>query len=107
MNLTRRERQVSVLLANGANNKEIAGELKLSELTVKIYLSRLYTKLEIGTHGNQRVRLARMMWEEEVSRCDREIAAIEALPADNPPDSCAALGWIDWHMEKRLLLEGK
>jgi DNA-binding NarL/FixJ family response regulator len=44
---TDRELDVLRLLAQGRSNAEIAGELFLSEATVKTYVSRLLTKLDI------------------------------------------------------------
>jgi DNA-binding NarL/FixJ family response regulator len=52
--LTRRERQLMDLLAQGLTNKEIAYALALSEGTVKVYLSRLFQK--VG--ANDRFELA-------------------------------------------------
>jgi DNA-binding CsgD family transcriptional regulator len=62
--LTLREEQVVALVAEGLSNKEIAGELQLSELTVKKYLLRIFDKIGISTrvelvlyavtHGEQR-----------------------------------------------------
>jgi DNA-binding NarL/FixJ family response regulator len=46
--LTRRERQLSSLLAQGLKNKEIAYRLGITEGTVKVYLSRLYGKLGVN-----------------------------------------------------------
>ena len=43
--LTRRERQLVSLLAQGLKNKEIAYAMTLSEGTVKVYLSRLFQKV--------------------------------------------------------------
>lgn len=45
VHLTRRERELLVLLSHGLKNKEIAGEMALSEGTVKIYVSRLFQKV--------------------------------------------------------------
>ena len=45
--LTRRESHLVHLLTTGLKNKEIATALFLSEGTVKVYLSRLYRKLEV------------------------------------------------------------
>jgi DNA-binding NarL/FixJ family response regulator len=42
--LTRRERQLAILLAQGLKNKEIAYAMTLSEGTVKVYLTRLFKK---------------------------------------------------------------
>jgi DNA-binding NarL/FixJ family response regulator len=44
--LTLREKQVIALVAKARQNKEIAYELRLSEGTVKQYLSRIFRKLE-------------------------------------------------------------
>jgi DNA-binding NarL/FixJ family response regulator len=43
--LTRRQRQLAAMLAQGLKNKEMAFRLGLSEGTVKVYLSRLYEKV--------------------------------------------------------------
>ena len=45
--LTRREREVIRLVADGCSNKEIASQLVLSPATVKTHLSNIYEKLEV------------------------------------------------------------
>jgi DNA-binding NarL/FixJ family response regulator len=45
--LTERERGVLVLVASGRSNAEIGTELFLTEATVKTYVSRLLTKLDV------------------------------------------------------------
>ena len=45
--LTAREREVLQLIAHGRSNKEIAGELKISERTVKTHVSNIFGKLEL------------------------------------------------------------
>jgi DNA-binding NarL/FixJ family response regulator len=47
--LTPREEQVVALVAEGLGNREIAGELNLSEHTIKKYLYRIFEKLGIST----------------------------------------------------------
>lgn len=45
--LTQREREVSAAVARGLSNAEIAGELYISEATVKAHLSSIQTKLNV------------------------------------------------------------
>jgi DNA-binding NarL/FixJ family response regulator len=45
--LTEREREVLRLVATGANNAEVAGELYLSERTVKGHISAIFSKLGV------------------------------------------------------------
>ncbi len=46
--VTPRERAVVQLVARGLRNREIAGELGMTEGTVKVYLHRIYEKLGVG-----------------------------------------------------------
>ncbi|MEU2880601.1 response regulator transcription factor, partial [Streptomyces sp. NPDC007070] len=46
--LSAREREVLVLVARGASNREIARELFISEATVKTHLTHLYAKLGVN-----------------------------------------------------------
>ena len=52
--LTVREREVSLLVAEGLSNKEVGRRLELSEGTVKIHLHNIYQKLQV----NNRTSLA-------------------------------------------------
>jgi DNA-binding NarL/FixJ family response regulator len=45
--LSRREREVLRLVADGLSNKEIAGKLFISEVTVKVHLRHIYKKLGV------------------------------------------------------------
>ncbi len=47
MNLTDREYEILLLVAEGLNNKEIAEKLYLSEGTVRNYISNMLDKLEL------------------------------------------------------------
>jgi len=58
--LTPRERQVMDHVAAGLMNKQIAGEIGLSEITVKIHRSNLMRKLEVRTVA-ELVRIAEML----------------------------------------------
>ena len=46
--LTARERQIILVLSDGATNKEIGRQLDLAEGTVKVHLHRIYRKLGIA-----------------------------------------------------------
>lgn len=47
-NLTPREIEVLLLIADGKNNKEIANELYISEKTVKNHVSNIFKKLDVN-----------------------------------------------------------
>ena len=49
--LTAREREVLELLGRGLSNRLIAGELHISEHTVKFHISSLYAKLEVNNRA--------------------------------------------------------
>ena len=46
--LSRREREVAELVAQGQTNKQIAGELFLSEKTIEKHLARTFAKLDVS-----------------------------------------------------------
>lgn len=46
--LTKRETEIALLLADGFTNRRIAKELFLSEHTVKTYLKSMYEKLGVN-----------------------------------------------------------
>jgi DNA-binding NarL/FixJ family response regulator len=48
LGLTRREREILVLVAEGRSNREIAGQLSVTLATVKSHLVHLYAKLGAG-----------------------------------------------------------
>jgi DNA-binding NarL/FixJ family response regulator len=47
--LTQREEQVVTLVCQGLTNREIAGQLKLSEHTIKNYLFRIFERLGVSS----------------------------------------------------------
>ena len=62
--VTPREQQVLNLLVQGFSNKEIGGQLNISQRTVKEHLRMLF--LRSGIHkGDKRVKLARYAHEDE------------------------------------------
>jgi DNA-binding NarL/FixJ family response regulator len=67
--VTDRETAVLKLVARGLSNTEIAGELFLSEATVKTYVSRLLTKLD----RRDRVQLAVLAYETGLVRAGEAV----------------------------------
>lgn len=61
--LTAREREVAVAIGRGWSNAEISAELFMSVATVKAYVSRLLTKLEV----NNRVQVALLVHDAELT----------------------------------------
>jgi DNA-binding NarL/FixJ family response regulator len=57
--LTQRESDVLRMVAQGANNAEIATQLQLGQKTVRNYVSRLYRKLELSNRAQIATYLAR------------------------------------------------
>ena len=68
--LSERESAVARLVARGRSNAEIAAELFLSEATVKTYVSRLFTKLNV----RDRVQVAVWAYESGLVRVGEESA---------------------------------
>lgn len=58
--LTSREKEVLEMAAKGANNKEIADKLVLSEVTIKSHMNSIFKKLKV-TNRTQAVLLAIQM----------------------------------------------
>ena len=56
---SQREREVLRLVARGASNKEIAGELFISENTVKVHLRRILEKLHVSNRSQAAAYAAR------------------------------------------------
>lgn len=49
--LTRREYEITSLIARGKTNKDIARDLFISENTVKTYIKRIFTKTDVSTRA--------------------------------------------------------
>ena len=57
--LSKREKEVLSLLAEGRNNKSIARKLSISIHTIRVYLKNLYIAFDIdGTKYDKRLKLA-------------------------------------------------
>ncbi|MFJ9845094.1 response regulator transcription factor [Kitasatospora sp. NPDC101155] len=57
--LSRREQQVAGLVAEGLTNREIADRLVLSQRTVETHVSRIMTKLDLGSRAQLAVWVVR------------------------------------------------
>jgi len=55
--LTPREREIACALGRGASNAEIAGELYLSQHTVRDHLKTIFTKVGVTSRGELAARL--------------------------------------------------
>jgi len=58
--LTRREREILALLADGFGNKQIAARLGISTNTVKTHLELMFDKLDVSTRTEAVTAAARM-----------------------------------------------
>jgi ATP/maltotriose-dependent transcriptional regulator MalT len=58
--LTRREREILALLADGFGNKQVAARLGISTNTVKTHLEQLFDKLDVSTRTEAVTAAARM-----------------------------------------------
>jgi DNA-binding NarL/FixJ family response regulator len=80
--LTRRERGILDLVAQGATNKEIAQLLQLSDKTVRNYVSRLYRKLSVQNRAQISPRRSYPDLIEPPERADGQPAAASRTPQD-------------------------
>ena len=55
--LTDRERSICSLISRGYNNREISGQLNISEQTVKTNLRNIYLKTDIHDRTNLAIRV--------------------------------------------------
>jgi len=67
-NLTDKERQILDLIAQGKTNKEIAGEVFLSDKTVKNYVSKILSKLQLGRRSAAAAFVTEIHAEEQKSK---------------------------------------
>lgn len=60
--LTKREREIAYLIAQGQANLEIAADLDIAERTVKAHLSSIYEKTKTGSRLNLALLVNRLMF---------------------------------------------
>jgi DNA-binding CsgD family transcriptional regulator len=60
--LTKREREVAMLAANGHSNPQISAVLQIARETVKQTLRRVYRKLDVNGRAPMAARLAELRW---------------------------------------------
>jgi FixJ family two-component response regulator len=60
--LTEREREVMTQVTAGLLNKQIAGDLKLSEITVKLHRRRVMEKMQAGSLAELVKMCERVNW---------------------------------------------
>jgi DNA-binding NarL/FixJ family response regulator len=110
--LTKRERQLVTLLAQGLKNKEIASMLFISEGTVKVYLSRLFHKVgvkdrfELALYGLKNLDspiMRQELWEERdtADMAHMHDASLRSLVVEKAPEKRAANTVI---MKPRILV---
>ena len=93
--LTRREGQLVTWLSQGMKNKEIATAMRISEGTVKVYLSRLFQKvgvkdrLELALFGLKNLTTGQMP--EKNSSSATAMPSLRSLVLDKPAERLQAL----------------
>jgi two-component system nitrate/nitrite response regulator NarP len=84
--LTPREREIVILLRRGLRNKQIANEMGITEGTVKIYLFRLFHKLDV----RNRFELARCGAVDDIAPPQAPVKPAAVPSAEGPRVSPAA-----------------
>jgi len=83
--LTQRESDVLRIMAQGANNAEIARQLQLGQKTVRNYVSRLYRKLDLNNRAQLAAYLADSAMAPRVKPNEDSEASLAASP--NPGET--------------------
>jgi DNA-binding NarL/FixJ family response regulator len=82
--LSRRERQLLSLLAQGLKNKEIAHAMTLTEGTVKVYLSRVFRKVGCSDRFELALYALANLFVGPASELEPAPAAFESRPSTGP-----------------------
>ena len=77
--LTQRESDVLRMVAQGANNAEIAAQLQLGQKTVRNYVSRLYRKLALSNRAQIATYMVHTDIEHSASRAELALIENESL----------------------------
>jgi DNA-binding CsgD family transcriptional regulator len=85
LNLSPREREIVRMVAQGRQNKVIAGELNISAWTVSTHLRRIFTKLGVSSRAAMVAKAA------PFSRSQ----AIEAGAPGTKPESCSRISGVN------------
>jgi two-component system, NarL family, response regulator LiaR len=84
--LTPRESDVLRIMAQGANNEEIARQLQLGQKTVRNYVSRLYRKLDLNNRSQLAAYLADTDMAPKANRNDDSGRSTQATPSPDATD---------------------
>lgn len=79
--LAPRERQIALLVGSGANNRQIAGRLSISESTVKAHLTSVFRKLDVA----DRLRLALFVRHQRAPTVARRAPSRAPRPSTSRP----------------------
>ena len=85
--LTPRERQVMALVVSGLLNKQVGGELGISEITVKAHRGRVMQKMQAGSLADL-VKISAMLCADRVP--NSSISALAAISRNQSPLHAAA-----------------
>ena len=104
--LSEREMDVARLLVTGANNNDIAGELFISPLTVKVHLRNIYEKLGVNSRTEASLSLVSQGWV-SLPGVDTPLAvadAKDALPEPLAASSGTPFLWQRFYLLVALLV---
>lgn len=93
--LSERERQILLLVATGLSNRQIAGQLDISENTVKVHVRNIFAKIDVASrteaslyavrHGLMDVQAPLQPAEPPPAVVETPLPTAEVLPPPTPP----------------------
>jgi len=82
--LTGRELQITVLIALGYSNKEVAKQLQISDLTVSAHLRRIYAKLKVSSRSAMVYRCASLIKQlQDLQSIEEKMSSTSQSEEDN------------------------